>query len=86
MYYYDLRESGKRLKEARKAAGFTQESMSEAVGISHDGYKQIEQGRNGASIDTLVVISEILGTTIDYIVTGRKLIYATDESEDCIEE
>jgi len=46
MLYYDVKESGKRMKELRRACGHTQETMSEALGISLDGYKQIERGRN----------------------------------------
>ena len=43
MLYYDVKESGKRMKELRRACGHTQETMSEALGISLDGYKQIER-------------------------------------------
>ena len=31
MFYYDIKESGKRIKELRKAKGLTQEKLSEKI-------------------------------------------------------
>lgn len=70
--YYDLKESGLRIKELRKAAGYTQETFAKEIGISHRTYSGIESGAHSTSIDTLVNIVEILGTTLDYIVCGKK--------------
>lgn len=82
MLYYDVKESGKRMKELRRACGHTQETMSEALGISLGGYKQIERGRNGASIDTLLMIAEELNTTVDYLITGRNCVVVEAENKD----
>lgn len=79
MYYYDIKESGTRIKDLRKEKGFTQEKVSEQIGISCDGYKQIENGRNGAKIDTLILIAELFDTTLDYLVLGRKAIVVDKE-------
>ena len=43
MFYYDIKESGKRIKELRKAKGLTQEKLSEKIGISCQGLKKIQQ-------------------------------------------
>ena len=75
MFYYDIKESGKRIKELRKAKGLTQEK----IGISCQGLKMIECGINGARIDTFVYLAEILDTTIDYLVLGRSCMVIDDE-------
>ena len=81
MIYYDNKESGKRIKELRKAKKVTQERATYDIGISTDGYRNIEQGKNGASIITLMEMSVYFDTTIDYIVTGRKCIVVEDEED-----
>ena len=74
MFYYDIKESGKRIKELRKAKGLTQEKLSEKIGISCQGLKI-----NGARIDTFVYLAEVLDTTIDYLVLGRSCMVIDDE-------
>jgi transcriptional regulator with XRE-family HTH domain len=70
--YYELKESGLRIKELRRAAGYTQETFAMQIGISHRTYSGIESGAHSTSIDTLVSIAETLGTTLDYIVCGKE--------------
>lgn len=72
MKKYDLVESAKRIKKLRKAHGYTQEVLAEMIGISCRTYQGIESGRHSTSIETLVVLSEVLGTCLDYIVTGMQ--------------
>lgn len=68
--YYDITESGKRIKELRESKNLTQGQVSEKLGISLDGYKKIERGRNGAKIDTLVYLAAYFNTSLDYLVCG----------------
>lgn len=72
--YYDLKESGKRIKEMRKQAGYTQEQLAEAVGVGCQTIANIENGRKGAGIDTLIIVSEVFGCTLDYLILGRRTI------------
>ena len=65
MFYYDIKESGKRIKELRKAKGLTQEKLSEKIGISCQGL--------------FVYLAEVLDTTIDYLVLGRSCMVIDDE-------
>lgn len=52
------------------------------IGISTDGYRNIEQGKNGASIITLMEMAQYFNTTIDYIVTGRKCVVVENEENE----
>ena len=47
--YYDIVKSGERIKELRKVAGITRQSLAEKAGISVDALRKIEQGINGAN-------------------------------------
>lgn len=78
---YNLAESGKRIKELRKAAGYTQETFALEIGISHRTYSGVETGAHSTSIDVLVNIAKILGTTLDYIVCGKKMSVVEEISD-----
>lgn len=70
--YYDIVESGKRLKDLRMKEGITQDDLSEKIGITKNAYQKIERGANGAKIDTLVRLAEIFNISLDYIVCGKQ--------------
>lgn len=71
MKYYNMKESGKRLKDLRKKKGYTQESFASEIGISHRTYSGIESGAHSTSIDTFVEIAQRLETSLDYIILGK---------------
>ena len=73
------RKVGRVTTTQKKFRKVTQERAAYDIGISTDGYRNIEQGKNGASIITLMEMSVYFDTTIDYIVTGRKSIVVEDE-------
>lgn len=50
---YNIKESGRRIKELRKQKGYTQESFADDIGISVRTYSGIESGAHSTSIDTL---------------------------------
>lgn len=70
--YYDIKESGKRIKKLRVERELMQEVVSADLGISLDGYRKIERGVNGAKVDTLVCIAEYFGVSLDYIIAGEQ--------------
>ena len=67
---YNIIESGKRLKELRIAAGKTQEQAAADVGIGIKTYQALEQGQRGGSVDTLLLMAEYFGVSLDYLVRG----------------
>lgn len=70
--YYDLTESGKRIRGLREAKGYTQEELADEIGLTQKTIAAIENGRRGTTIDTLVTLAEVFGTSLDYIVAGKK--------------
>lgn len=57
-----MRMLGSQLQAARKAAGFTQRSLAEAVMVDEQTIASIEQGRRSLLIDLAHTLDELLGT------------------------
>lgn len=66
--YYDIVESGKRIKEMRKKAGMTQERLAEEIGISRDVIARIETGKNGTSVDGIINFANYFKVTTDEVL------------------
>ena len=56
-----------RIRRAREDAGYTREQFAELVGVSVSYMAELERGRTGVSVKTLVVICNLLGLSSDYI-------------------
>lgn len=69
--YYDLKESGKRIRELRRQHGLTQEKLAEQLGIALNTVSRIEIGYRGVSVDLAIELVLLLNTTLDYIYMGR---------------
>lgn len=70
--YYDIKESGNRIKCLRKQNGYTQRSFADEIGISPRTYSGIESGAHSTSIETFVEIAQVLETSLDYIIIGKE--------------
>lgn len=66
-------EMGLRMKHARRELHLTQEDMAEKLCISVKHYSGIERGVAGASLETLVNVSNLLNVSLDYLVKGSKM-------------
>ena len=55
---------GKRIKELRKAKGYTQEQLAELIDIETCSLSSIEIGRHYPSMPTIVKIAENLGVEL----------------------
>lgn len=62
---------GTRVKELRKARGWTQECLGELSGIEPCNISHIERGAAKLSLPTLMSIANALGATLDEIVYGN---------------
>lgn len=66
--YYDIVNSGERIKELRAARRMTRQQLAEQIGLSVDALRKIEVGVNGAKIDTLISIAELVEAFVSEIV------------------
>ena len=60
----------KYLKQIREKSGLTQVDVAKMLGISKQAYNNYERGRREADYETLLKLAEILGTTVDGLLTG----------------
>ena len=70
--YYDLVESGKRIRKLRKQNGLTQEQLADLLGVALNTISRIEVGSRGISIDLAIELAVHFDTTLDYIFRGRE--------------
>ena len=68
-------EIGGRIRKQREFLGLTREYMAEKLDVSTKFCSDIELGKSGMSLKTLVTFSEILKLSTDYILFGQ-----TDET------
>lgn len=71
--YYDLKESGLRIKKLRKKKELTQEQLANKLNISTSNLGKLERGLQGLSIDLLIELSIFFDVSLDYILLGREL-------------
>lgn len=71
--YYDLKESGLRIKKLRKKKELTQEQLANKLNISTSNLGKLERGLQGLSIDLLIEISIFFDVSLVYILLGREL-------------
>lgn len=65
----DYKRLGERIREERKHLSLTQAQLAEAINISDTYMGAIERGERGLSLDTLVMLAERLGVTVDYLLS-----------------
>ncbi|WP_322203368.1 helix-turn-helix domain-containing protein [Acutalibacter intestini] len=68
---YSAIETGKRIKKLRKEHGVTQEQLACLLDVTDRHIRNIEHGEKNASIDLLVELSDLFGTSLDYIILGK---------------
>lgn len=66
----NLRAMGKRIQTLRKRQGYTQEQLAGKMNVSVQMISNLERGNKAIHIENLVNLSEILNTSVDYILTG----------------
>jgi transcriptional regulator with XRE-family HTH domain len=87
----DMGGIGQRVRAVRERAEMSREALAFRSGISWSAIAQIESGRRrNLRPTTLAAIAEVLGVTVDYLLTGRSssramfehhaLLYDTDEA------
>ena len=61
-----------RLRELRHAVGLSQPELAKKAGMTKAGICNLEQGRRGASWNTVVALAEALGVTPDAFLPAAK--------------
>ena len=59
-----------RLKRLRNEAGLKQKDIASAIGLDEKTYGKYEQGKSVPSVESVIVIAEVLKVSIDYLLCG----------------
>ena len=65
----DHKYLGHRIREERIRLNLTQEKLAEAANITTAYLGQIERGERSLKLDKLISIANILGVTVDYLLS-----------------
>lgn len=57
-----------RLKQARRAAGLTQQFVADSLGILLRSYQRYERGESEPSLFYLVSLAVVIGVSTDYLL------------------
>ena len=71
MLTFDKKLIGKKLQMARKEKGYTQEHLSELVGISNRTLNLMEKGKSGMKLETLIKFCNSLDVSPNYILSYK---------------
>lgn len=70
MVTYNRQEVGRRLYGRRREMGLTGEELGRRIGKNGRYYRDIEHGRCGMSIETLILLATEMGLSLDYLIYG----------------
>ncbi len=71
----------KRLKEARKAKGMTQENLGKEIGVTKVSICCYENGSRTPTLDTLIDLANVLSVEITYLLGVDKFEVAENDSQ-----
>lgn len=63
---------GERIKQARRKVKCTQEKLAEEINVSVQYISDLERGKVGASVSTLIKICGALNTSSDFLLFGSR--------------
>ena len=75
---------GKRLRDARKSKGLTQEELGKMVGVGKSTICSYEKETRNPSLETIIEFLSVLGVSADYLL-GTDYIVKSVENDEKIE-
>jgi transcriptional regulator with XRE-family HTH domain len=65
---------GRHLRKAREALELKQQDLADEVDVTSQHISRIELDKTAPSAETLLKLSQRLGVTTDYLLTGRETV------------
>ena len=62
---------GQRIKQLRKQKGWTQKQLAIRIDASHAQLNKYESGQNTPPLDRLILLAEVLDTSVDHLIGGH---------------
>ena len=67
----DKKNMGLRIRRAREQKHWTREQLAEKLELSVNAVADLERGKSGTRLETLVKLCALLGLSADYILYGE---------------
>ncbi len=62
---------GQRIKQLRKQKDWTQKELANRISASHAQLNKYESGQNTPPLDRLILLAEVLDTSVDHLIGGH---------------
>lgn len=69
------------LKLYRKQSGMTQEQVAEKLGVSRQAVAKWENGESLPDIENIIALSDLYGTSVDYLVRNMTRLIENSEGK-----
>lgn len=70
-----------RLQQLRKSHGYSQEALSEKLGVSRQAVSKWERGESSPDTDNLIAIANLYSVTLDELINGDSAVKkSTDDN------
>lgn len=83
---FDYEQFGDRVRALRKERDITQAELASVLNVESHYISRIERGLSGCSIEIIIVLSKVLGVSIDYLVVGKEYSSIKEELERVINQ
>ena len=70
--YYDMKQSGTRIRFLRKQNGYTQEELARLLSMDRSFLSGIESGKKGCSVDLFIQFAEFFHISLDELILGAE--------------
>ena len=75
---YDKVAVGERIRKARELNQFTQEHLAKLIDVNPSHISDMERGKVGISVGTVIALCNALNVTSDYIFFGKDISHSSN--------
>ena len=83
---FNCEQFGVRVRALRKEKDITQAELAAVLNVESHYVSRIERGMSSCSIEVIIVLSKVLGVSIDYLVVGKEYSSVKEQLEAVINQ
>ena len=83
---FNCEQFGDRVRALRKEKDITQAELAAVLNVESHYVSRIERGMSSCSIEVIIVLSKVLGVSIDYLVVGKEYSSVKEQLEAVIKK
>ena len=83
---FNCEQFGDRVRALRKEKDITQAELAAVLNVESHYVSRIERGMSSCSIEVIIVLSKVLGVSIEYLVVGKEYNSVKEQLEAVINQ